>query len=319
LKASLVVTTLNESETIGELLEAIDSQTRVPDEVVLVDGGSSDETLDLLRQWAINRPWARVESAPGSNIAAGRNLGIRKAAGPIIAVTDAGCVPETDWLEKLLAGFAPETDVVMGFYRPDPRSGFEAILGCLNLPDPEEVEPERFMPSSRSVAFLKSSWSDAGGYPEWLDIGEDMYFNFRLRETGARRAFAPQAVVRWRLRPDLPSTLRQYFRYARGDAVGGMYPERHALRFLTYLAGAALVAAPSRGRRTMPVIVLIGLKRMLPAYTRAFRRLPPADAGRAVVMLPVLELLLDLAKMTGFLAGLSAAKARHRVRGPIST
>ncbi len=315
MRISLVVTTLNEGETIGQLLEAIDSQTRAPDELVVVDGGSSDRTLDLLRQWAGSRPWARVESAPGANIATGRNVGIRSAAGPVIAVTDAGCVPEPQWLEQLEAGFSqPETELVMGFYRPDPRSRFEAILSCLNLPDSEEIDPQRFMPSSRSVAFLKSAWTKAGGYPEWLDIGEDMYFNFRLREEGVQRMFAPGALVRWRLRPDLPTTLQQYFRYARGDALGRMYPERHAVRFLTYLAAAALLVAPSRRRVFLPVAALAGLKRISPAYARALRRLSPAEAGAALVALPVLELLLDLAKMAGFVAGLSAHSARPRVK-----
>lgn len=315
MKISLVVTTLNEAGTIGELLEAIDSQTRAPNELIVIDGGSTDRTLDLLTQWAATRPWVRVESAPGSNIATGRNLGIRSAAGPIIAVTDAGCVPEPEWLERLEAGFShPGTELVMGFYRPDPRSRFEAILSCLNLPDAKEVDPAKFMPSSRSVAFLKSVWSKAGGYPEWLDIGEDMYFNFRWLQEGVRQTFAPEAVVRWRLRPDLPRTLRQYFRYARGDALGGMYPERHALRFLTYLAVASLLASQGRRRALRPVAALAGLKRMSPAYARALRRLSPAEAGVALVVLPVLELLLDLAKMAGFLAGLSAASARARVK-----
>jgi glycosyltransferase involved in cell wall biosynthesis len=314
-RVSLVITTLNEGETIDELLEAIDSQIRLPDEVVVVDGGSSDRTLDLLRQWGDSRPWVRVESAPGANIATGRNLGIRTAAGPIVAVTDAGCVPEPEWLQQLEAGFSdPGVELVMGFYKPDPRSRFEAMLSCLNLPDAQEVDPEKFMPSSRSVAFLKSTWSKAGGYPEWLEIGEDMYFNFRLLQVGVRRTFAPEAVVRWRLRPDLPRTLQQYFRYARGDALGGMYPERHAARFLTYLAAAVLLVAPSRRRVLMPVAVLAGVKRMSPAYVRAIRRLNPAEAGAALVALPALEVLLDLAKMAGFVAGLSAASARARVR-----
>ena len=141
-----------------------------------------------------------------------------------------------------------------------------------------------------------------------------MYFNFRLRDAGVRRAFAPRAVVRWRLRPDLPRTLQQYFRYSKGDALGGMYPERHAMRFLTYLALAVLLPASRRRRGLLPVAVLAGLNRMLPAYCRAFRRLTPGGAGAALVMLPVLELLLDLAKMAGFVAGLSAASARARVK-----
>jgi glycosyltransferase involved in cell wall biosynthesis len=312
---SLVVTTLNEAETITELLDAIDSQTRPPDQIVFVDGGSSDGTLEMLSRWADSRPNVIVESAPGANIATGRNLGIARAAGPVIAITDAGCRPEATWMEELEAGFAsPGVEVVMGFYRPDPRSAFEAILSCLNLPDAEEVAPERFMPSSRSIAFLKFAWKRAGGYPEWLDIGEDMYFDFRLRQEQLRMVFAPRAVVRWRLRAGLPDTMRQYFQYARGDALGGMYPERHALRFLTYLLGAGMMMPRRKRWLRSAAIALLGLARMRPAYARASRRLPQAQASLAYVALPALELLIDLSKMAGYAAGLSAASGRGQVR-----
>ena len=101
------------------------------------------------------------------------------------------------------------------------------------------------MPSSRSVAFRREAIDAAGGYPEWLDIGEDMYVDHRWRELGLDMRFVPEAVVRWRLRTSLRDTWVQYFRYARGDAIAGMHADRHALRFGVY--GAALFAWGSRG------------------------------------------------------------------------
>jgi glycosyltransferase involved in cell wall biosynthesis len=303
-KVSLIVTLLNEADTVEGLLQAIQSQTRAPDEVVFVDGGSTDGTLELLERWAGSRTGVTVKSLPGTNIAAGRNAAVELAAGPVIAVTDAGCTPEPEWLERLTEPFGrKDLDMVMGFYRPDPRSRFERIVGCLNLPDAAEIDPDKFMPSSRSVAFAKSLWQKAGGYPEWLDIGEDMYFNFRVVELGAARAFAPAAVVRWRLRPTLKATLRQYFRYAEGDGRAGMYPRRHALRFAAY-AGGLLVAGPAVRRRSLLLgPTALGALRMLPAYRRAWRRLDPAEALIAVAALPALELLIDVAKMSGYLSG----------------
>ncbi len=159
------------------------------------------------------------------------------------------------------------------------------------------------MPSSRSVAFRKDIWEKAGGYPEWLAIGEDMYFNFRVLDTGARRAFAPGAMVRWRLRPDLPSTLRQYFRYARGDGRAGMYPSRHALRFGTYAGAAGFAALAARRPALLAAVPVAVGARMMPAYRRAYNRLDLAEAALALAALPVLELLIDLAKMAGYVSG----------------
>ena len=302
-RISLISTLLNEAEDLDAMLAAIDGQTRPPDEVVIVDGGSTDGSVERLQAWAAGRANTHVERIAGANISAGRNAAIRIAVGPVIAVTDAGCIMEPGWLEALERGFAEsDADVVMGFYEPDPRSRFERIVACLNLPDASEVDPERFLPSSRSIAFTKSVWERAGGYPEWLRIGEDMYFNFKVIEERARRQFAPSAIVRWRLRPDLRSTLRQYYRYGEGDGRARMHPRRHALRFATYGAAAGLVALGPNG----PVLLglLAGMVvRMWPAYRRALRRLSPAEASLALLALPAIEVLVDLAKMAGYLSG----------------
>lgn len=308
MRITLISTLLNEASHLEESLKTIDAQTRPPDEVVIVDGGSTDGSLDILKRWAAGRPDARIESRPGANISAGRNAAIRLATGDVIAVTDFGCTLDPGWLAALEAGFEGGTDVVMGFYAPDPRTSFERIMACLNLPDASEVDPLRFMPSSRSVAFKKHVWEKAGGYPEWLAIGEDMYFNFRVLDTGATRRFAPDAIVRWRLRPDLQSTLRQYFRYGEGDGRAGMYPRRHALRFGTYAGAAAFTAVASRRPALFAALpVAVGV-RMKAAYRRAFTRLDPAEAALALAVLPVMELLIDLAKMAGYVSGRVAGR-----------
>ena len=90
------------------------------------------------------------------------------------------------------------------------------------------------MPSSRSVAFRREAYEAAGGYPEWLDVGEDMYLDLRLREQGARMTLVRDAVTQWRPRPTPEATWKQYAGYATGDALGGMWPKRHALRFAVY-------------------------------------------------------------------------------------
>src|SRR5581483_958241 len=227
---ALVVTVRDEASSIFDLLAAIDGQTLAPNEIVIVDGGSSDGTMHELERWSRSRPTATIVSAPGASIPAGRNIAISKTNESVIAVTDAGCIPDRDWLYHLVAALDdPAVEVAMGFYRAAPRSRFERLVDCLNLPDVEEVDPEKFMPSSRSIAFRRYVWEQVGGYPEWLPVGEDQWFDHRIVEAQYRRRFVPEAVVRWRLRPDLRSFVRQYYRYAWGDGASGMYPRRHAL------------------------------------------------------------------------------------------
>ena len=159
------------------------------------------------------------------------------------------------------------------------------------------------MPSSRSVAFRREAIDTAGGYPEWLDIGEDMYVDHRWRELGLDMRFVPEAVVRWRLRTSLRDTWVQYFRYARGDAIAGMHADRHALRFGAY--GAALLAWGSRGTLRKAATVAGGVAYAGRPLRRALTRFErPADRARAALAVPVLMGFVDLAKMAGYVDGL---------------
>lgn len=312
MRICLIATLLDEAPSLPAWLDSIDAQVRPPDEVVLVDGGSTDGSWELLDKWAADRAAVRLISLPGANISAGRNAAIRAASTEAVAVTDAGCTLDAHWLQHLARTLESGSEVAMGFYEPDAGSTLHRLIGCLNLPDASEIDSDRFMPSSRSVAFLKAVWERAGGYPEWLQIGEDMYFNFQVVKAGALRTFVPRAVVRWQLRPTLRATARQYFRYGEGDGIAGMYPHRHALRFGAYAVAlsAGLVVRP---RRLMPAALAATAVRLRPAYRRAFRRLEPHEAAAALVCLPALEVFLDIAKMAGYASGVRRRKTTHPV------
>lgn len=305
MKVSLVATVKDAGEEVGGFLASVAAQTRAPDEVVIVDGGSSDGTLEVLR----GAPAIQVISAPGANIARGRNLAIRAAAHDVIAVSDADCVLAPDWLARLLEPLEDGADVAAGFYRSLSPTFFETCAAAVSLPDEDELRPG-WMPSARSIALRRETFEDAGGYPEWLEVGEDMYLNHRMVERGARIELAPGAVTYWRIRPTLAATWHQYARYAEGDALAGMYAKRHLLRFGTY-AGLALIVASGRRGLLLPA-ALAGAAYARRPLRRAWRRLPQGSPQRAAGLLavPALMSFVDAAKMVGYARGL-----RRRRRG----
>jgi glycosyltransferase involved in cell wall biosynthesis len=305
-KISLVATVKDAGQNVGDFLESVRAQTRPPDEVVIVDGGSTDGTLETLRSAAD----VTLIEAPGANIAEGRNTAIRAATHDVVAVSDADCVLVPDWLAHLERAIENGADVAMGFYRPIARSFFEACSAAVSVRDEDEVDPERFMPSSRSVAFRREAFDQAGGYPEWLEIGEDMYLNHRFRELDARMEFVPRAVAYWRIRPTLLAMWRQYFRYAEGDGLAAMHPERHALRFGIY--GLLAVAVLARRRGPLALLAAAGAFYARRPLRRAYRLLAgrPGERAAAVVAVPTLMAAADGAKMAGYLSGL-----RRRVTG----
>ncbi len=293
MKVSLVTTVKDAAGAIDAFLASLAGQTR------------SDGTLERLRAAG----GITLIEEPGANIARGRNLAIAAAAHDVVAVTDADCVLEPEWLERLLEPIEAGADVAMGFYRPIAGGFLPVCMAAVNLPDVEEVDEATFMPSSRSVAFRREAIEAVGGYPEWLDIGEDMYVNHAWRARHLQLRFAPRAVVRWRLRTSLRETWTQYFRYARGDAIAGMHAERHALRFGVY--GAAAYAWGSRGRLRKLATIAGGAAYVARPLRRAWSRFEdPAERAAALAAVPALMAFTDAAKMSGFLAGISARRDR---------
>ena len=308
MRTTLVMTVLNEGESLPAVLDSLAAQTLPPDEIVVCDGGSGDGTVALL-QAAAGRLPLRVLEAPGANIAQGRNRAIRAAAGDVIAVTDAGVRLEPDWLAQLLAPFAaPEVQAVAGFFQSDPQTEFEIALGAASLPEAREINPQTYLPSSRSVAFRKPVWEAAGGYPEWLDYCEDVLFDLAVRRHCGPFVFQPAARVHFRPRASLAAFARQYYRYARGDGKAGLFPRQHAVRYFAYLVAAPLLiyAALTVSPWLWALGLLAGLAYVRLPLRRLWPRLPALSwAGRLRVLayLPLIRLAGDLAKMLGYPAG----------------
>jgi arylsulfatase A-like enzyme/glycosyltransferase involved in cell wall biosynthesis len=242
---SIVATVRNECGTIESFICSLLAQSSAPAEIIIVDGASSDGTLEILRKFEAAH--GVVVISEDCNIAQGRNIGIRRSSSEIVAITDAGCEVDREWLRQIVLCFeAPERpDVVAANFKFDCRSPFEeAVVRATFSPVRESTAAAKYYPSSRSVAFRKSAWLAAGGYPEWLYAAEDTLFNIRLRQLGFRFSFCPAAVVRWRPRESWAALGRQRFNFARGNARIGVGTSSY-LKNLAYHGAALLLAALS--------------------------------------------------------------------------
>jgi len=221
INVSLITTVLNEKDNIEEFLKSVINQTKKPEEFIIVDGGSTDGTYEILEKYSKKYKWIKVFKVKGASIGKGRNIAIEKAKNEIIACTDAGCILEKNWLKEITEPFNKKSvDVVVGIYEPYYTNDFEYFQGLVVVPPKEKIFMSPSRMSSRSIAFRKKCWEKINGYPD-LNTGEDTYFNLKLINSGCKFYFAKNAIVYWMMRKNLKEFFTQFYRYGLGDKKSG--------------------------------------------------------------------------------------------------
>lgn len=323
---SMICTLYNESDSVLEFLDSVFSMEAFPEEFIIVDGGSTDGTADLIAAFLDShktRMTVRLRIDPECNrrhtpgpVARGRNVAIGMASGDIIAVTDAGCRLDRGWIEKIVAPLRADDryDVAGGWYLPDARTRFEKCVGDVWLTPPGAVNPKNFLPSSRSVAFRKTSWKLVGGYPEHTLTAEDTSFVLSLRNSGATFTFVPAAIVYWRVKSTVRSFARLVYMYGYGDGsnvimMGNVAKVVVKLSIATVLLMLTVFVDPAFALLMAAyLVVLVARHRWRSLLTvEMLGRLPCAIAMKFVA---------DVSYLAGYLRGRSAAIAPPSPGGP---
>lgn len=255
---TVVIPVRDEADTLPALLASLDAQTTPPAQTVVVDGGSTDGTRRLLAAHAVRHPGHR-RSGRGPRIAGrGRNLGIAAAEYDWIALTDAGIRVESTWLQRLWEAHLadPAARVVYGNYEFDVRSPFETHAAVAQgEPKVQTASGPCRGPSVLSVLLHREAFDAMGGFVD-SRAGEDEMFTRAIRDAGVPTAWAPQATVWWRLRPDLASTVDRFRSYSFHYALAG--EQRHwqhklARSYVPVAAGLVLAGVHSRRWLALPV------------------------------------------------------------------
>ena len=243
-RVSIITTVLNEAKSIEHLLQVLLAQSRKPEEIIIVDGGSTDSTMEIIKKYSKIDSSIRLIVEKGANIAQGRNVAIQNAKHSLIAVIDAGCHPDKRWIEELIKPFSDNNslDVVAGLIKVESHNLFENYSGLLTLPGMlKEIDEKNFPIYGRSAAFKKEVWERAGGYPEWLYTAEDSLFEEKLRKMGANIRLAKESIVHWRPRKTFRKMGKMFYLYGKGAGRIGKSQKGAYYHLRNYLLGVVLL------------------------------------------------------------------------------
>lgn len=314
---SVVVTVLNDEHAIRDLLPVLGAQLGPSDQLIVVDGGSRDQSADLVAEAARTDLRITLIVSPGAGISRGRNVGAAAAKHSLIACTDAGCEPQAGWLDafRAAAGARPDAGLLTGTYQVRADTPVQRAVRACGYPQVDELAHpgllargygrllgrsfDATMPTGRSMAFTKNAWRAAGGFPEHLATGEDVTFG-RAVARSYPAVLVRDACVVWEQRATLSGTLQMYYRYGRGSGHSRdtRLLGRDAARVGAYLVAAVTMA---RGNPAARCAAITGLAAYLSLPLERARRMPAAP--QVMVLVPVIAGLRDVAKAAGAVAG----------------
>lgn len=303
-KLSFITTVYNEERHIQRLLDSLEMQTLLPDEVVIADGGSTDNTWVLLQQYKKKSKIKHVMILmKNGNRSIGRNEAIKHATGDIILCSDAGCFLDKNWIKNITQQFKDvSVDVVAGYYQGYAITTFQKCLIPYVLVMPDKVDPADFLPATRSMAFTKIIWRKAGKFPEAYSHNEDYVFAKKLKEIGADIIFQKDAFVYWIPRNNLQDAGYMFYRFATGDAEAGIYRSKVLLIFLRYILVLGSLFYALLYDRDMIRYMIYGLGIVYICWS-IIKNYRYASTVHAVYLLPILQITSDIAVMAGTLFG----------------
>lgn len=206
-KVSVLMPVYNMADTVNEAIESLINQTLKDFEVIAVDDGSSDSSLEVLERWAKKDKRFHIIQSPHSGIVNALNKGAIACNADIIARMDADDRAFPERLEKQVSYLEQHPDIVLvscqvkAFSKESLREGFQVYLQWQNkLLKNDEIQREIFIESPfahPSVAFQKKWLERLGGYHD-CGWAEDYDLWLRMYLAGARFAKLPEILLEWR-------------------------------------------------------------------------------------------------------------------------
>lgn len=266
---AIVVPVRNESRHIDDCLAALTGQTYPHDrlQIVVVDGESSDDTVERVRRWKTRDGRIRLLNNPARVMPVGLNLGIEATDCDIVGVMSGHSSFDHDYVERTVRALRETGAWCVGARvsressSPVQRAIARAATSPIGVGD------------SRHNYATESGWAETafpGMWPRWvferiglfdvdMPYNEDNEFSYRIIAAGGRIWFESSIIVRYVPRASLSGLFAQYRRYGRGK-IAVFRKHRGAVRWRHFVppVWVAWLSAAAVGGLVNPVIWILG-------------------------------------------------------------
>ncbi|HVM78380.1 MAG TPA: glycosyltransferase [Stellaceae bacterium] len=228
-RVSVVVCAYNAERTMEACLASLEVLKYPNYEVIVVNDGSTDRTLEISRCF----PYCRIISQPNKGLSVARNVGAEAATGEIVAYTDSDCVADPDWLTYLVSTMERRGLVACGGPNfPPPEDSLVPSAVAVSPGGPTHVlltDDTAEHIAGCNMAFRRDALLALGGFdPLYRAAGDDVDICWRFQDAGHTIGFSPAATV-WHFRRN---TVRAYIGQQRGyGKAEALVYAKHPFRF----------------------------------------------------------------------------------------
>lgn len=220
-EVSLCITTYNDEKEIYSLLNDIDSQSLLPKEIVFADGGSTDSTVDILKEYKEHSliP-VKILSGKRLNISQGLNTAIRSSIGTYILIMATGNSYKPDFIEILYKNLKEnKVDICYPPLICHKNNTFSKLYDKYLMNDGRGTR----YPSNHGILINKNVYKRIGLYYEYfIYAGEDAEFNKRISDCGKYKlSCVDDTHVEW----NPPNTLKNFNRQIKAYTIAKMQIE----------------------------------------------------------------------------------------------
>lgn len=250
MKTSVVIPAYNAEDFINEQIEALLNNSLLPDEIIVSDNGSTDQTRNIVQSWGRKNSLVRcVDSSARRGVSYARNVGCSAAQGDSLLICDADDIVSSDWVEKIVEALN-DSDMV--------GAGYQTLLlneelGCyqldeINVSQPHVVEGTPYLLGG-NIGFKRTVMDTIGGFDSSYQGGHDeVDFCLRAIRAGFKLGWIAEPLLQYRQRPSARALARQSRNYGRTwvQLLENFSPEyAHHIPSLKLMLRRVLVSLPS--------------------------------------------------------------------------